>query len=44
MLKMDMLNLGIYWVNSYIIRDESSKTSIPADIPKRFWTTYRKMV
>ena len=31
MLKMDMLNLGIYWVNSYIIRDESSTTCCVID-------------
>ena len=31
MLKIDMLNLGIYWVNSYIIRDESSKTCCVID-------------
>ena len=26
MLKIEMLNLGIYWVNAYIIRDEASSS------------------
>ena len=31
MLKIDMLNLGIYWVNTYIIREESSSTCCVID-------------
>jgi len=31
MLKMDMLNLGIYWVNCYIIRDEESTSCCVID-------------
>ena len=38
MLKIDMLNLGIYWVNAYIIRDEESSTCCildPGGHPKK---------
>lgn len=31
MLKMEMLNLGIYWVNSYIIRSEGSTSCCVID-------------
>jgi len=38
MLKIDMLNLGIYWVNCYIIRDEESSSCCvidPGGSPKK---------
>ncbi len=31
MLKIDMLNLGVYWVNCYIIREESSTSCCVID-------------
>ena len=38
MLKIEMLNLGIYWVNAYIIREETSSTCCildPGGHPKK---------
>ena len=38
MLKIEMLNLGIYWVNAYIIREENSSTCCildPGGHPKK---------